>query len=76
MRILYACLLAGFVALPGAVSAGENMTLVESESSIKFLGTKPDGTEQPGGFKKFKVDFNADSNDRAASTISNQIELI
>ena len=75
MRILHACLLAGLVALPGTVSASESMTLIESESSIKFLGTKPDGKEQPGGFKKFKVNFNADSNDRAASTISIEIDV-
>ena len=74
MRILHACLLAGLVALPGTVSASESMTLIESESSIKFLGTKPDGKEQPGGFKNFKVNVNFDSKNRAASTISIEID--
>ena len=74
MRILYACLLAGLFVLTGTVSADENMTLIESESSIKFLGTKPDGKEQPGGFKNFKVNVKLDSKNRAASTISIEID--
>ncbi len=60
--------------LTGTVSADENMTLIESESSIKFLGTKPDGKEQPGGFKNFKVNVKLDSKNRAASTISIEID--
>ena len=74
MRILYACLLAGLFTFTGTASAGNNMMLIESESSINFLGTKPDGKEQPGGFKNFKVNVNFDSKNRAASTISIEID--
>ncbi|MEM8668962.1 MAG: YceI family protein [Planctomycetota bacterium] len=75
MKILHICLIAAFATACSSVSAGEDMTLVTSESSIKFLGTKPDGTKQPGGFKKFEVKANADFEDPNASTISIEIDV-
>ena len=74
MKLVNPATLAGLLVLAGTVSAGEKMTADPDKSSIKFLGTKPDGKTQPGGFKTFTVDANVDFNAPNESTISIEIE--
>jgi polyisoprenoid-binding protein YceI len=67
---LLGCVWLGLTALP--VSAVE-LELVESDSLINFVGSKPDGKHQ-GGFNKFTVDANANFDNPEESSLAITID--
>ncbi len=60
------------VGLPQLATA-EQLNAVESESTIKFVGSKADGKHE-GGFNKFTVNAEADFQDASKSSISFEID--
>lgn len=72
MRLLLGTLVA-FLGLAGSVLAADPLKLDTEKSSIEFLGKKTDG-QHGGGFKKFKVEAEADWEDPSKSKLSIMIE--
>jgi polyisoprenoid-binding protein YceI len=67
--ILVACSLSGVSA-----SAAEKLTPKMDKCKITFVGGKPDGSTHEGGFKKFKIDAQADFEEPANSKINIEID--
>ena len=70
---LVAGLLVGLSLTTSSTFAAEDLTLVSSDSTIEFVGTKPGGKHK-GGFQKFKVDASADFEDPNQSSIAVEID--
>ncbi len=56
------------------LSAAETLKPDMDKCKIEFVGGKPDGTTHTGGFKKFKIDCQADFEDPSQSKIRIEIE--
>ena len=58
----------------GTLPAAETLQPVMDKCQITFVGGKPDGSTHDGGFKKFKIDAQADFEDASQSSLRIEID--
>ncbi len=60
---------------PAEISAGDGKVALSADNAtIGFVGTKPDGTRQPGGFGEFTGEIEVDTANNAVKSISVEIQ--
>lgn len=72
LRFAFAPLLM-FALIAVSSATAEDLELVQDESRIEFVGSKPDGKHE-GGFKKFDVDAQANFEDPSKSSLAVKID--